>query len=89
MFWTEGGGGGGGGRGGGGGGEGGGGDEGEEREEEEDQRRQRKGEEEAHLIGQVEFPENPIGQAEATTGVMDCQDGCHGNAVRGSGHSSF
>lgn len=46
-----------------------GGDEGEK----EDQRQQRKGEREADLIGQVEFPENPIGQAEATTGLIDCQ----------------
>lgn len=33
----------------------------------------RKGEKVADLIGQVEFPENPIGQAEVTTGLIDCQ----------------
>lgn len=40
---------------------------------EEDQRRQTRGEREADLIGQAKVPENLIGQAEATTGLIDCR----------------
>lgn len=40
---------------------------------EEDQRRQTRGEKKADLIGQVGVPEKLIGQAEATTVLIDCR----------------